>query len=188
MEYLLQCFLMILPILLAGIFFIFIIKQDYFLFLKKPIDLGLKFRGKRIFGANKTLRGFFIMPIATFLSVVAIGYLMNITSRDLDSFIFNYTLIGSYKSLFYGLAYSVGELPNSFLKRQLGILPGMRAKGRYKMKFFNFFDKSDSLLFCGLVLLIIYKISFVYVAGSFAMGLFLHFLTDLVMIKFKLKA
>jgi len=187
MEYLLQCFLIVLPILITGIFFIFSIKRRYFSFLQKPVDLEATFRGRRIFGDNKMLRGFIIMPVGTFLSVLIIGHLITRIGVSVDNLIFDYTFAGSYKALLYGLAYSAGELPNSFIKRQLGIAPGMRANSKHVRDLFDFFDKADSLLFCSVTLLLIYKISPIYVIGSFIIGLFFHFLTDFVMIRSGLK-
>lgn len=49
-----------------------------------------------------------------------------------------------------GLGYVLGELPNSFAKRRLGIAPGLQGRGPLGLLFF-IFDQLDSVL-AGLVL------------------------------------
>jgi hypothetical protein len=95
-----------------------------------PLDGGLMFRGRRLFGANKTLRGFIVMVPAAALTfpLVAAGFggahpvdagLWPLTSHG-------YALLGAWA----GVGFMLGELPNSFIKRQLGIAPGLAASGR----------------------------------------------------------
>jgi hypothetical protein len=95
-----------------------------------PLDGGRTFRGRRIFGANKTLRGFLVMVPAAALSFVAVRHvfahgdaiavgLWPLTSSG-------YALLGAWA----GFGFMVGELPNSFVKRQLGIAPGAAAGRR----------------------------------------------------------
>ena len=95
-----------------------------------PLDGGLTVRGRRLFGANKTLRGFIVMVPATTVTfpLVAFGFggvqpaligLWPLTP-------IGYALLGAYA----GLGFMLGELPNSFVKRQLGVAPGMAASGR----------------------------------------------------------
>jgi CDP-diglyceride synthetase len=187
MEYIFQCLLIVLPVLLAGITFIICLKEDYFSWLKMPADFGMKFRGKRLFGENKTLRGFIIMPLATWIAVIMIGYVMKFFDFESDKALFDYSLSGSYKALVYGLAYPLGELPNSFIKRQLDIGPGGRAHGNLTRMFFNLLDKIDSLLACGIVAFSLYGISASYIFGAILLGILFHCLTDFLMLKQGLK-
>jgi len=187
MNYLFQCLLITLPIILSGLFFIFTLKRNYFDWLKIPIDCGLTIRGKRLFGANKTLRGFIIMPIVTFSTVILMSYLIKLFNIDTEIIIFDYNFFESYKALIYGFAYPLGELPNSFIKRQLDIKPGENASRGIKKIIINFFDNADSIISCGFAALLLYGIAFKYVVGAIIIGLLFHFLTDLVMIKIGLK-
>lgn len=187
MEYVLQCLLIILPVLVAGLFFILSIKFEYFSYLKKPVDMGLMIGDRRLLGDNKMLRGFVVMSGATFLFVLGVGIMMDVFGLHADRIVFDYSVVGSYKAIMYGLAYSVGELPNSFIKRRFGIGPGMRATNRCARLFFDVFDKIDSLLVCSLALFFVYKIGFSYVAGAFLLGLLFHHLTDLGMVRLGLK-
>lgn len=88
----------------------------------QPLDAGLSLRGRRLFGANKTLRGFVVMVPATAAAFAALAALAgdppalglwNLSVRE-------YARAGAVA----GFGFMAGELPNSFLKRQLGIAPG----------------------------------------------------------------
>lgn len=87
-----------------------------------PIDGGATCRGSRIFGEHKTLRGFVVMVPAAAVSFAALAAAM----RDpAQAGLWPLTIAG-YAGLgaWAGLGFMAGELPNSFLKRQLGIGPG----------------------------------------------------------------
>ncbi len=75
----------------------------------KPVDLGKQFRGKRIFGDHKTLRGTF--------SCLAAGIIM--ASME-SAFIPKLLLVGVL--LTAGTA--IGDLLGSFIKRQMGMKEG----------------------------------------------------------------
>jgi CDP-archaeol synthase len=90
----------------------------------QPLDRGHTLRGRRLFGDNKTLRGFVVMVPASACAFVAVSQialqgeaqafgLWNLTPIQ-------YALLGAWA----GLGFMLGELPNSFVKRQLDIAPG----------------------------------------------------------------
>ena len=89
----------------------------------QPLDGGLTFRGKRLFGANKTFKGFVVMVPAAAASFALLAGVAP-TSAGLWEL-----SLGSYAGLgaIAGFGFMAGELPNSFVKRQLGIPPGMSA-------------------------------------------------------------
>lgn len=75
-----------------------------------PLDFGKNFfDGKRIFGNNKTFRGFFF-GLAIGIGVGFVEYLL-----------FNYPLLFCFLSPLGAL---LGDLTGAFLKRRLGIAPG----------------------------------------------------------------
>jgi hypothetical protein len=95
-----------------------------------PLDGGATFRGRRIFGGNKTLRGFLVMVPAAAASFAvlarAAGHgdpgaagLWPLTSGG-------YAALGAWAAL----GFMCGELPNSLVKRQLDIAPGAAAASR----------------------------------------------------------
>jgi hypothetical protein len=94
-----------------------------------PVDGGRTFRGRRIFGDNKKLRGFMIMPPATALTFYLFAQLRTVLPSWYASGLWpmtdgRFALLG----LIAGLCFMLGELPNSFIKRQLGIGPGQAAE------------------------------------------------------------
>jgi len=75
----------------------------------KPLDLGKSFRGKRIFGDHKTIRGL--------ISGLLSGFIISL----LESFIFPFMLvIGTAMS--FGT--HAGDLFGSFVKRRIGMKEG----------------------------------------------------------------
>lgn len=185
-NFIFQSALIVLPIFLAGILFIISLKLDLFPSLKEPVDFGKKWRKKRIFGDNKTFRGFVVMPVATFLTVLFVGIFAKLLNVDTDVVVFDYSVEGSWKALIFGLAYPLGELPNSFIKRQMEVAPGKRLKGRAG-RALDFLDKVDSLLLCGIVAFFLYGLCWDYVIGAIALGIILHYLTDFIMVRIGLK-
>jgi CDP-2,3-bis-(O-geranylgeranyl)-sn-glycerol synthase len=74
------------------------------------MDFGKNFLdGKRVFGNNKTFKGFFFG--------LAVGFTVGIV----ECWLFNYPLLFS---LFTPLGALLGDLAAAFLKRRLGIAPG----------------------------------------------------------------
>lgn len=109
-----------------------------------PLDGGLTIRGQRLFGGNKTLRGFVVMVPATALTfpLVAFGFGgTHPANAGLWALTLNqYAWLGAWA----GLGFMLGELPNSFIKRQLGIAPGTAASGRLATTCQFILDRWDS--------------------------------------------
>jgi len=127
-----------LPFILTGIFFLWVTKHNLFRSLAKPVH-------ERWFGTNKTWRGFIVAPIAagTFVSLITfVEPFVALTFRfsEYNAFFLGWML---------GLAYMLGELPNSYMKRRLGIPPGKQASKRTWL--FSLIDQLDSAPFVILV-------------------------------------
>jgi CDP-2,3-bis-(O-geranylgeranyl)-sn-glycerol synthase len=109
-----------------------------------PIDGGRTFRGRRVFGANKTWRGLIVMVPATgaaFAAVARIAGGGDPAGAGLwDLSAAQYALLGAWS----GLGFMVGELPNSFVRRQLGIAPGARASHPAAAVWQFALDRADS--------------------------------------------
>lgn len=121
---------LVIPLLGGAVFHGLTMKFDWLGFLKKPIDGGATFRGRRIFGENKTWRGFVAvavgaMPVAAFQSYWLHSY-PSVRSWEY----FDY---GGIQPLVFGFLMGwcsmFAELPNSFVKRQLDINPGEAGSG-----------------------------------------------------------
>lgn len=121
MIYLKQLFL---PLILANVFHMIVVKFNLFSFLNIAI-------AKSVFGQNKTYRGFVFVTAASAFFV----WLLN--TKQLTPLISNFMLGASL-----GFVYVFMELPNSFIKRRLGIRPGESSE-RYKY-ISILIDKSDS--------------------------------------------
>jgi CDP-2,3-bis-(O-geranylgeranyl)-sn-glycerol synthase len=111
-----------------------------------PLDLGLTCRGRRIFGENKTVRGFVIMLPAAAGSFFILGL---IAAHQPYVFIRIWPLSPSafaFLGLCAGVGFMIGELPNSFLKRQLDIAPGEAPRHTGAKVLFFILDRFDSII------------------------------------------
>jgi len=143
------------------------IKFGWLRFLYHPVDGGAEFRGRRVFGANKTWRGIAAMALGTALGfVIQAVWLHNYESvRQLE--LFDYSLpraliIGSL----VGVAVSLSELPNSFIKRQADVAPGGTARGAANVLFY-LLDQVDFLIGAWIVLSFVIGFSWPQVLYSF---------------------
>ena len=115
--------------------------------LDGPVDLNLRLRGRRLFGPNKMWRGFAVMPFAAALAFCAVGSLRPDLPAWLSAGMWEispalYAALG----LACGFAFMLAELPNSFVKRQLDVAPGMAPRGRVLAAVFFLLDRVDSVL------------------------------------------
>lgn len=93
--------------------------------LNTPVDLGRRWRGKRLFGNNKTYRGFLfgIIYATIIVYIQTVLYLDFPAFRDIsliDYSSINVFLLGSL----LGIGTLFGDLIESFFKRQKGIPSG----------------------------------------------------------------
>ena len=115
--------------------------------LMQPLDFGRTFRGRRIFGDNKRVRGLIAMPIASGAMFALLGglhrQLPDWLARGMwDLSTGRYALLG----VAAGLAFMLAELPNSFLKRQLGVAPGETPGEGLARVLCVLLDRFDSIL------------------------------------------
>ena len=107
-----------------------------------PLDGGLRLRGQPVFGPNKTVRGLVVMvPAASAAFVILAAVAGDATRVSLWPIeLASYALLGALA----GLGFMLGELPNSFLKRQLGIDPGSAPVSRLAACLHFILDRLDS--------------------------------------------
>ena len=142
----------LVPLIITNIGHMLVVKKNYLIILNQPIS-------QQLFGKNKTWRGFLFVP---FINAIALLFINLIVPLNLN----HPALLG----LILGLAYVLAELPNSLLKRSLGIQAGEQHK-RFKLPF-ALLDKTDSAFG---VALVYFALGFV----SFRIGLLLFIINSL---------
>ena len=100
------------------------------------------FRGRRLLGDNKTARGFVMMVPVTGLAFLLLALPWSGTPGLWPLTPAQYLGLG----MLAGAGCMLGELPNSFIKRQLRIAPGSRAAGPVAGPLFFVVDRLDSTL------------------------------------------
>jgi CDP-2,3-bis-(O-geranylgeranyl)-sn-glycerol synthase len=112
-----------------------------------PLDGGLSFRGRRVFGENKTVRGFVVMVPAAAGAFAALHALLSAFAPDVSASLWSlptsrFAALGAWA----GFGFMLGELPNSFVKRQLDVAPGMAPPSRAGAIATFIVDRIDSIL------------------------------------------
>jgi CDP-2,3-bis-(O-geranylgeranyl)-sn-glycerol synthase len=131
-----------LPVVGAPILHAPVLRWDLLAALKRPLDGGRSIGGRRILGDNKTWRGALCMTVGIVLATVVLwrwswwrGQLPAEVRASAP------VVVG----LLIGLGTVGGELPNSFLKRRLGIAPGRRRRSAAGAAF-ALLDQGDLVL------------------------------------------
>jgi len=167
---------LILPLLVAGAVHAPVIKKNLLPSLARPLDLGRTFRGEPVFGANKTWRGVILMSSVAVLVVLGQSRLYALAPfRGIS--IVDYSETSSLLlGLALGVSYSLAELPNSFVKRRLGIPPGGVSRGRAVVQYV--LDQADSAIGGTLALAIVLGLGWDTLLLVFAVGFLLHVVMD----------
>jgi hypothetical protein len=142
----------ILPVAGGGILHMMVVRAKLLQFLAVPIDAGRTLNGKRIFGDHKTWRGIVVILAATTLSAGLHAWL-EVQQPSWASYnLVDYQSIAWWQAgLWWGIAYAISELPNSFLKRRAGIAPGAAGPAGMRSVFLSIMDQADSAIGCSLV-------------------------------------
>ena len=179
MSMILSLYLTLMPVILARIANMIFCKSSLLDSFNQPIDAGrLLGDGRRLFGANKTWKGFWGMVVWGLLAQLVWSYFL---ARQPDLEILH-LIYAHYPNklatnfplgILLGLAYVVFELPNSYLKRRLDISPGKTAKDAWKYPFI-LLDQIDSLLGILLVLHLYISLDWTQVIGLLLVGTLTH--------------
>lgn len=138
---------LVLSFVIAGFVQTFWLRSPFSKRFQVPIDGQGKFRGKRIFGDNKTWRGFAAMVPAVGIAFIALRLSFELLPAALSDGLwplswFQYGVLGCL----VGLGFMIGELPNSFIKRQLDIPPGEAPSQPFVRPICFVVDRFDSIL------------------------------------------
>lgn len=149
--------------------------------LAVPLDGGLRIRNRRIFGPNKTLRGFVVMVPA---AAAAFAFLAAVAPvRIWPVSIPAHALFGAWA----GLGFMLGELPNSFLKRQLDIPPGDAPASQRAAVLHFVLDRIDSGIGMLVALSLVADVPALSWACVLLFGPFIHWSFSAVMFRLGLK-
>lgn len=101
-----------------------VICKSFFCFLNKPIDFGAIWKGKRVFGDHKTIRGFIVGIIAAIAVVALQTFLFNRYEIFRNYSIIEYSKINIYfLGFLFGFGALAGDAVESFVKRRRGLKP-----------------------------------------------------------------
>ena len=143
-------YLFIIPGIIGNVLHMFVVKKNLFPGIAKPLSA-------KLFGKNKTFRGFLFLPLA--MGLVCI--------------------------LGLGFVYMLSELPNSFVKRQLGIATGESSANYKFLQLFT--DKTDSLIGACIFYFFMMKMEVWEIILLFLISLLLHFSISWLLVLLNLK-
>ncbi len=192
LETILSLYITLMSVIFAGIANMVFCKYPIAHRLMIPMDAGKRLSdGKRLFGQNKTWKGFIGMTLFGGLFQVIWGLILKMlpSLEPLNLFygvFINSILNNLWIGLLLGLAYALFELPNSFMKRRLEIKPGKTATNQWKW-FFVFIDQADSLLGCALVVALLIPTSWSQFFGFILLGAGTHIVINQLLYFFKLR-
>lgn len=177
--------------IIAGILNMIWCKDNSFNIPHVPMDMNKNFiDGKRIFGNNKTWKGFFGYLVLNIICSIIMGIICNVFNLNEYNYFYsevqNTLVYNILIGLLLGLGYSLFELPNSFLKRRLGIEEGKTAKG-FKKYFFIFLDQADSVFGVVLVVSFFYPLSIIEYLLYVLLGAVTHILMNMLLYFMKLR-
>lgn len=159
------------PLLVASTLSAVVLRFDLWRPLRRPIDGGRTWRGRRVFGDNKTWRGVVVAVVGCIAAIAVqavvgerVGRLALVDYRAIPSIPF---------AIAMGLGAMLGELPNSFTKRQLAIAPGKTTSGPLAIVFYVW-DQVDLLFGAWPLIAIWVPLELDVIAASFVLALVLH--------------
>lgn len=188
MKAVIELYVSLMPMILAGIANMLWVRVGP-RGLRVPLDGGYRWRdGRPIFGPHKTWLGVVgYLGLGLIFTVLwgLINARLPALARHNLFYVGRANTVGfnAVIGLLLGLAYSLFELPNSFLKRRIGIDSGGDARGPRRLIFATL-DQADSVIGCVLVLALFYPLGLgrilLYIAIGAATHLVLNALLYLV--------
>ena len=173
-----QAFWLSVAVALTGILHMVVVKKRWFASLATPIDGGRTLGGLPIFGDNKTWRG---LLVAVAAAVVGVWIQRDVIGARVGAVaVVDYAAANPiFLGAALGLGAMLGELPNSFVKRQLDVAPGTTARGARAVVFY-LWDQVDMLMLTWPLLLPWVTPSLRLVATTFALAVTVHPLVSLI--------
>lgn len=158
----------LLPLTFSNLLHMLVVKKNYISGFNVPIS-------NTLFGKNKTWRGLIAMTVLN--AAMTFVFFQMTTNEPLNNLVMGAAL---------GLVYVLSELPNSLLKRRIGIGEGESGKGA--LRFFTVIDKMDSAAGISVFYYLTTAISLQEMALIFLAGSLTHATLSLLFYQLKLKA
>ena len=163
-------YLFFLPLVLGNVLHMIVVKRNWFKSIAFPIS-------RKMFGDTKTYRGVILLPVLTGLFALLSSYYFGPFEISI--------VYDAFVGFGLGLAYILAELPNSYIKRRLGIATGAQSK---KYKYVQYFtDKADSLIGVLTFYFLATNFSFKTILGLFCVGLVIHVSISQLLVVIKIK-
>lgn len=144
--------------------------------LKRPLDGGATLGGRRVLGDNKTWRGAIVMVAGVVLAAALLSlwpwYWHRLPDGIQDAGPWVYGVL-------LGLGLVLGELPNSFLKRRLGIEAGTQRRSSGGL-LLSIYDQADFVPVVWVLLLPIWTMSVAQAAIVFGVVTAVHLVINVV--------
>lgn len=188
----LRMYVTLMPVIFAGAANMLFTKTKLYKMGSNPIDGGFICKdGKRLFGENKTWAGFFGMIFFGAFFQILWGIINNFSEHmksmnELYYELENTLIFNLCVGALFGLAYVLFELPNSFIKRRLNIIPGKTGKG-IKGKIFFVVDQIDSLIGVVGVLAFFSKMTIIKYCMYIFLGAFTHIAVNMILYALKIR-
>ena len=157
-----------LPLIITNVLHMIVVKKHFLKNLQIPINAS-------VFGKNKTYRGVVFVTLTNAI-ILWILDMANLVDSPINAFLFGGII---------GLSYILFELPNSFMKRKMGIAPGENAK-KYKI-LFMVIDRCDSAIGVCLCYVLFKGLGFREFSQLFILAFIVHFSFSFLLFKLKIK-
>ncbi|UUX34652.1 CDP-archaeol synthase [Fundicoccus culcitae] len=184
MSIVLKMYATLMPVIFAGVANMLFCKSNVLAQWAVPMDRGKRlWDGNRLFGDNKTWKGFLGMIVfgIIFQLLWSIPFLL-IPQMNQYHYIYadypNQLTLNIGFGFQLGLAYVLFELPNSFIKRRLNILPGKTSTNKILKVIFIWVDQADSIIGCTWVISLYVHLSGLEWAGFIVLGSLTHILIN----------
>lgn len=186
-----RIFLTMSPLIFSGVSNMIFTKTPLYKKLRYPIDGNkILWDGREVFGKNKTWIGFLSMIIFSIIFQFISGFICNTFEieqyNDLYRCNENTVLLNLVFGFWVGFSYMLFELPNSFIKRRIGITSGGHKKGLLGVLFF-LIDQIDSMLGVMLILALYTDIGLIGYLKYVTVGMVMHVIVNLILMSFKVR-
>lgn len=182
MSWVIQSITLTFPLLAAGFSLVLVLKKRWLLNLDLPLDGRMHFRQRRVFGDNKTVKGLIVLTVGSIIATYALHY-AQISYPAVLHPIFSFSPFAL--GLLYATGYVAGELLNSFIKRQIGVPPGLLHPTNQATQ--RMVDLADGILMTALIIGLLWPRYSLQMLAAAIIGVGLHYMIEKLMQALKIK-